>query len=677
MNVKKLLAAFLVLFLMITGALAEEAEAPAATPMPASAPNYEELIVGSTTELSGNFFSEMFGNNTADLDVRTLLHDYNLMEWQGAGAYGINPSVVSGIIATDDPDGNRTYTVAIYSGLAYSDGTPITTADYAFSMMLSIDPAMLELGVQTVGSDYIVGIDEYKAGQTEILSGIHLINDRIMSVTVKAEYQPFFYEMALLDYNPYPIHIIAPGCEVVDDGRGVQIRNIDPEVKEPLFTAELLRKTILDPETGYLTHPSAVSGPYQLDSYDEQTHVATFSINPYFKGNSHGEIPQIQRLVYKPVNPETMIEELERGEVGLINKATGVDVITAGLALEDRGGFEAAYYPRRGYSFISFSCERTVVGDSVVRQAIAHCLDKDALVYDYVGDYGVAVDGYYGIGQWIYQLVNGELPVPVDLPPEDAAEEETFAYEEQLAQWSNIGLDNITVYPLDVDEAIRLLESDGWTLNREGKAYDAQVDDVRCKEIDGELVALDLKMTYPEENSIGDSFEATFFEHLAKAGIRVTAEALPMTELLDVYYRNVAREYDLIYLATNFATVFDPTYTFSPADAYQGKRNRSGIADEELYLRTVDMRTTVPGDVLSYVRKWVAFQERWTEVLPAIPVYSNLYFDFYTDALRDYKISSGITWADAIVSAYLGEPRPEEPQEGSTLASALAAITGE
>ena len=41
----------------------------------------EELIVGHTTETKGDFFTEMFGNNTADIDVRALLHGYNLVDW--------------------------------------------------------------------------------------------------------------------------------------------------------------------------------------------------------------------------------------------------------------------------------------------------------------------------------------------------------------------------------------------------------------------------------------------------------------------------------------------------------------------------------------------------------------------------------------------------------------------
>ena len=55
----------------------------------------------------------------------------------------------------------------------------------------------------------------------------------------------------------------------------------------------------------------------------------------------------------------------------------------------------------------------------------------------------------------------------------------------------------------------------------------------------------------------------------------------------------------------------------------------------------------------------MAFQQRFTEVLPMIPVYSNVYFDFYTDTLQDYTVGEDVTWAQAIVGARLSDAMPE------------------
>ena len=47
--------------------------------------DYSRLVVGNTTHLSGDFFTDMWGNATSDLDVRRFLHGYNLVSWDFHG----------------------------------------------------------------------------------------------------------------------------------------------------------------------------------------------------------------------------------------------------------------------------------------------------------------------------------------------------------------------------------------------------------------------------------------------------------------------------------------------------------------------------------------------------------------------------------------------------------------
>ena len=613
----------LCLFLLLGGACA----------VAETTPDYDTLVVGTTSPMSGNFFGNMFGSNAVDIDVQALLHDYNLMGWSNErGAYGINTTVVSNLLVTEDVTGDRTYTVTICDDLYYSDGTHITAADYAFSILLSIHPALEQLGAHTTGSDYIVGVDSYKVGKTDVLAGVRLLDDQTLAIRVKSQYQPYFYELGLLDCTPYPIHVIVPGGTVVDEGAGVYVSG------EPI-TAETLRETMLAAGTGYVSYPSVVSGPYQLDAYDAQAHQVTFSMNPYYKGSLHGQKPSIQKIVFKMVSTDTMMDELERGEINLISKLVAANQIDRGLELN---GVSSAHYPRSGLAFISFNCETEIVGDATVRQAIAHCFDKDAVVASHVRDYGVRVDGYYGIGQWVYALAGGK-PVAGAEPS-------------RVAAAGSVSLDSVKVYDFSVDQAVALLESAGWTLNRSGAAFDPAKDDVRCKEIGGELKALELKMIYPATTEIGDELETLFVPNLKQAGIALTVEAVPGTELLERYYRTTDRDCDMIFIATNFGLVFDPSSTYSPEDAYQGLNNRSGLIDNELFQRAVAMRQTNPGDVQAYSQKWVAFQQRWAEVLPSIPVYSNEYYDFYTDSLQNYAPSENLTWAQAIIGATYSAP---------------------
>ncbi|MDL2319266.1 hypothetical protein LJC74_09395, partial [Eubacteriales bacterium OttesenSCG-928-A19] len=57
-----------------------------------------------------------------------------------------------------------------------------------------------------------------------------------------------------------------------------------------------------------------------------------------------------------------------------------------------------------------------------------------------------------------------------------------------------------------------------------------------------------------------------------------------------------------------------------------------------------------------YIEKWFRFQERFVEMMPMVPLYSNVLFDFYATDLQDYTITQHPSWPRAIVYAYIGEP---------------------
>ena len=327
-----------------------------------------------------------------------------------------------------------------------------------------------------------------------------------------------------------------------------------------------------------------------------------------------------------------------------------------------------------------------------VRQAIAWCMDRKQMTQDYCSGNGLVVNGYYGIEQWEYLLITGLLEYPLvyaedtELAEEDIEQlkqhpyryaETEEEYEEMLEAWDALNLDNLTDYNVygqgsdpegepektGIQKANKLLDDAGWTLNRSGETYRPGTDDVRCKMVDGQLTVLDLTLMYPKGNHIVDTIRENFLDNLAEAGIKVTLVPEDMEELLKSYYREKDRTTDMIYLGTDFHVVVDPSITYS-ADPTPDHLiwNNTYSDDEELWELAVDMRKTVPENYYEYVTKWIRFQERYNEVLPAIPLYSNVYFDFYTSQLQNYQITAHVTWSQAILQSYFGEPLPE-PEE--------------
>jgi len=49
----------------------------------------------------------------------------------------------------------------------------------------------------------------------------------------------------------------------------------------------------------------------------------------------------------------------------------------------------------------------------------------------------------------------------------------------------------------------------------------------------------------------------------------------------------------------------------------------------------------------------VAFIERWNELLPDIPLYSNIYHDFYDEKLKDYEKNDLMELVDALLYAHV------------------------
>ncbi|MDO5436308.1 MAG: ABC transporter substrate-binding protein [Clostridia bacterium] len=576
---------------------------------------YTTLNVGTTTAFNGNFFSSAWGDNIADMDVRMLIHGLSPVCWDNDnGTYVFDEHVVGGKLVTEDADGNLTYILYFDDDLYYSDGTPVTAKDYAFAILLSAAKEMAEAGGGRMDGSSILGFADYDSGAVPYLKGLRLPGGNCLSVTIDAAYRPYFYELAILDVNPVPIDVIAPGCSVTDDGEGAAISGP--------FTADLLRQTMLAEGTGYMSYPTVTSGPYMLESYSGDKVV--LKANPYYKGNKNGNRPTVPQIVFRTVTNESIIGELENETLDLAVRCTRQDTIAAGIELTGRNICGMVNYARNGLSYFAFCCERPAVSDAAVRRAVMLCTDRDRITEAYTGAYGLKADGWYGMGQWMFSRLDGQV-------------------------------EGITTYACDVEEAKKVLEDAGWIAGEDG---------IRCREIDGETVRLELKLIYPEGNTIADLLDESMTSALKEAGIALTAEAAGMDELLLRYYRIKDRDCDMIYLATNFGVVFDPALTYDPAAGELN--NLSSLTDEELYELALDMRKTEPGDLDAYMTKWQAFQAKWTELLPAVPVYSNVYFDFFNTALHEYTMYGNAGWAQAIVDAYLGDRMDQEILEEQT-----------
>ena len=152
-------------------------------------------------------------------------------------------------------------------------------------------------------------------------------------------------------------------------------------------------------------------------------------------------------------------------------------------------------------------------------------------------------------------------------------------------------------------------------------------------------------------NVMAESMEKWLVPNLKEAGIRLTLVPMEMKDLLRAYNDKDVEDIDMFYLADDFNIEFDPQLFFLAGDPEAPEEDTLAWVHAQMAEYARLMCETEPSDALGFVQKWITFQEQLSEMLPLLPVYSNVYYDFYTSDLMNYDIIRYITWGDAIVAS--------------------------
>ena len=106
-------------------------------------------------------------------------------------------------------------------------------------------------------------------------------------------------------------------------------------------------------------------------------------------------------------------------------------------------------------------------------------------------------------------------------------------------------------------------------------------------------------------------------------------------------------------LAADFLPTYDQSYYYtSDPDLVALGYNMEYLFDDELDRLSMDMVYGVdPGDTATYLDYWQKFILRWNELLPSIPLYSNVNHTLYADWLEGYEQNSVWDFQQAILYA--------------------------
>ena len=331
---------------------------------------------------------------------------------------------------------------------------------------------------------------------------------------------------------------------------------------------------------------------------------------------------------------------------------TDGDQINTALDIIAEGGFNYVQFDRAGYGMLNFQCDFGPTQFEAVRHAVALLLDRNEFANTFCQGWGGVVNGMYGTGLWQYQ---------------------------EAEEWLEATLNP---YSYDPEAAVEELKADGWVYNADGSDYVDGSGEIRYKKVteveagtyahnvtlaDGTiLMPLIIEWSSSENNPVSELLNVMLAQgtQTAEAGMKINQNVMTFTELLNYYYRDASQgdkyavpTYGMFNLASNFTPAYDQSYewTLDPDMVAQGY-NLNRLYNEAMDALTMNMVYGVDSsNTQLYMTYWKGFQMLWNELLPQIPLYSNIYITVYPDWLENYTQDSFWDFQQAILYATVAE----------------------
>ena len=671
-------------------------EAPETTTAAPTVPN--RAILGSSTELGGDFRWPGFGGSSAgasDQDINRLTAGYSTMETNQGGAYVWNETVVKSHSETENEDGTYTVTIELNEGLTFSDGSPVTAANYVAGVLSCRTQVSVGAGHSGKSGQSLVGYNDFYAYTGEegtgskVFTGVRMMDDYNFSLTVSSDFDRYCFAFpdGAVSRDPLGL-VLGEGVEVKDDGEGCYLsdnfyeKNGDEYVKAAEIAANR-----------YDVTKFPFSGPYVISNWDASTKECTMTINPEFKGNFEGQTPSIETVVYVKIIEETQLDQLKTGGVDVLSGITGGDSTKAALEIVDGVNFAEVHYQRAGYGKIQFECDFGPTMFPEVRQAITYLLNRTEFCQAFTGGYGVVVDGPYSPDFDMWRAVQDDIElVDYTFSPDNAKkvlEEGGWIYNSKGEPYVEgaSGVDAVRYKKLTEEEA-NATDIYGNDAGNKTYASVANTDNVVYKtvEINGEYympLAINWFGTTP--NSVTDLLNTNLANSsdVAAAGMVIRATTGDFTTLLGNIYRDASMGYAgvPVYGMYNLATgwnnaIYDYAFNWSTDVAYADYSSNKVIDpydlafpyDQEGEKLSYADAVAASGDKLGmdylsmgmvynaatvdeYNEWWMAYIERWNELMPDIPLYSNYYYDVYNANIENFQTSPFFGAANAILYA--------------------------
>ncbi|GIO85497.1 ABC transporter substrate-binding protein [Paenibacillus faecis] len=328
---------------------------------PPAAVNRKDTLIVGMTDPKG-VFNPLFRETTYDAYVCYVLFD-SFIEVAADGTY--TNSLAEKVDVSED---GLKYTYHLKPGVTFTDGKPMTVKDYYFTLKTLLDASYD--GQSDPMSYNIVGAKEYHEGKAKEISGVKIIDDHTVEVSI-TEFSALT-PVELGNIFILPEHYYGPSYKQ-GNLDGVKALNSKP----------------------------LGSGQYKLTKYSPGQEVVFEANENYFRG-----APKVKNVIFKTTTETTNLPMLQQGETDMDE---GISVSEDNVeALKEMGFVDINLLPNNGYGYIAFNHKSKKFQDVKVRQALVYGLNRKEIVAGIYGPYADVINIPESTVSWAHTNENIE-----------------------------------------------------------------------------------------------------------------------------------------------------------------------------------------------------------------------------------------------------------------------------
>ena len=570
----------------------------ALTVLMASCGEKPEVFVMGSSNFNGDFYTG-WTNSSYDKDIRDLVWGSGLIAQTQDGKVVDGPIVESRTTSKSDPSkkADDIWKFTLKKGLKFSNGDPLTVNDVKFTY------------------EFYMNLDDLKktggnASLNEYISKVE-VDEEENSITFTLKEIIFTTDTSVFSYN------------ILDS------THIGNGAKEAGVTPQQWVKANISTPIGY--------GPYKIVEYIESQYVK-LEINENFIGNVYGDKPSIQTLIVQNVPEETQITQLLTGEIDALAGLGKEEKIEAVKAADH---IKTNNYYRHGGGQITFHCDYGPVQLKEVRKAFAYMFNRVKFRSLFLGKYGISSEAPYSRNMWMMYDDGEKLG-------------ERGAFEDTLTSYDILNEDGSWNENSNLVKAHELL--DLAASKTEGE-YAKLTKDANGRYLwEGEELTLNLAITSQWADAINLTLTKDIQEEF---GIKVSLESMDWSIMASHLYGNASaseRKYHMFTGGTGYTLKYDPYANYSETKLFpfgEGSSSNSVRlpSDAALLDKIRFSNPSTEEGTANYKKYWREWIATINEDLPQLPLYSNNYYDAYTDKVENFETNALWEWPAAIVKA--------------------------